>query len=346
MKTMRSFVVLPFLSMSIHRVPIFSILVLATFAPMLSAQSADTPIFEQTNSATKEGQKEIIKKAQLVREKTSAISKAEIEKQMLDPLPEPIKLPPALDKEMSSEDIAGHARKSNLRVGYCHKCMQCDDWHINLAGGYAIAPNVIVTCDHVVASKSKMRDGFLVACDQDGNVACAVAILARSATMDVAIVKVAGADFTPVPLNSDVKQGSDSYCFSYPLKQQGYFSAGIINRFFWDNTYQGENKDSIDAICHLRMNYSNDWAPGSSGSPLFDSAGNVSGHVSTISSIGSGAGKPAMITLHEGIPARCVQRLVATLQKPGEIKRLAKIKVPETKVSAKQETPKGDKDVP
>ncbi len=322
---------------NITRLPLF---ILISISGSLSAQSVETPIYEQSASAIKESQEEIIQKALLVREKISAISKEEIDKQLLEPVPEPIKLAPAFTKELSSEEIAAHARKSNLRVGYCYKCKHCDHWHINLAGGYAIAPNVIATCDHVLATKTKMKDGFLVAFDYEGNIACAVAILAHSATMDVAIIKVAGASFTPVPLNSDVKQGSSSYCFSYPLSQQGYFSTGIVNRFFWNKKYQGEDKNSIDALCHLRVNFSNDWAPGSSGSPLFDDAGNVIGHVSTISSLGNKADQPSMITLHEGIPARNLQKLAATLKDPCEISRLANFKAEET--PKLEETPKAE----
>lgn len=328
--------------MSFSKLRYLPIFILASHFSPLSAQTADTPIFEQNGTAIKKAQQEIIDKALIAREKLSAISKAEIEKQLLAPIPEPIKLPPALTKNMSTEEIAEHARESNLRVGYCYKCMNCENWHINLAGGYAIAPNVIATCDHVLATKTKMSDGFLVAIDHAGNIACGVAVLAHSATMDAAIIKVAGAKFTPVPLNANVKQGSPSFCFSYPLSQEGYFSAGVINRFYWEDTYNGEEKKSIDALCHLRVNYSNDWAPGSSGSPLFDPEGNVTGHVSTISGLGSRKGQPAMLTLHEGIPVRSIQKLVATLDDPSEIKRLANINVTETKTPAKPETHEED----
>lgn len=329
----------PSIAMSVFRLTCLPLLILTSLSPFLLGQSADTPIYEQRGSAIKENHQEIIDKALAMREKVSAILRDEIIKQMIDPVPEPIKLPPARTKEMSTEDIAEHARKTNLRVGYCYKCKNCDDWHINLAGGYAITPNVIVTCDHVLATKTKMRDGFIVAFDHEGNIACGVAVLARNAAMDAAIIKVAGADFTPVSLNSDIKQGSHSYCFSYPLGQQGYFSTGIINRFYWEKTYRGEDKESIDALCHLRVNYSNDWAPGSSGSPLFDAKGNVTGHVSTISGLGGRKGQSAMLTLHEGIPARSVQKLAATLKDANEIKRLANVKATESKTPAEPETP-------
>lgn len=324
--------------MSASGITCIQLFILTSLLPLLSAQSIDTPIYDQRGSAIKESHQKIIRQALLMREKVSAISRVQIDKQLLEPFPEPIRLPPVLSKEMTTEDIAEHARKSNLRIGYCYKCINCNDWHINLAGGYAIAPNIIVTCDHVLATKTRMHDGFLVVFDYQGNIACAVAVLARSTIMDVAIIKVAGADFTPVPLNADIKQGSSSYCFSYPLSQEGFFSTGVVNRFFWDDTYRGQDKDSIDALCHLRGNFSNDWAPGSSGSPLFDVKGNAIGHVSTIAGLSNEKGQPQLLVLREGIPAHSVQRLAATLQNPSEINRLAKVSVTETKTPAKQKS--------
>ncbi len=333
--------------MSISLFRCLPILILTCQFNPLFAQSADTPIFDQNGSSIKKAQQEIIDKALIVREKVSAISKAEIEKQLLAPIPEAIKLPSALTKELSPEEIAKHARTSNLRVGYCYKCMSCENWHISLAGGYAIAPNVIVTCDHVLATKTKMSDGFIVAVDHAGNLACGVAILARNPTMDAAIIKVSGTKFTPVSLNANVKQGALSYCFSYPLKQQGYFSTGVINRFYWHNRYQDQDKNTIDGISYLRVNYSNDWAPGSSGSPLFDDSGNVTGHVSTISGLNGGKDKSPMITLHEGIPARAVQTLAAALDKPEEIARVASFsdiiaKTPVITDKPSKENPEGE----
>ncbi|MFU8894488.1 MAG: trypsin-like peptidase domain-containing protein [Luteolibacter sp.] len=307
-----------------YQIPLSILAMLATSA-WLSAQHPNTPIFKQSGTAIGEVREEIIRQALQVRKQVAAISKEEIDAQLINPVPETIQLPPPFADTMSPEGIARHARENNLRVGYCYLCMNCDDWHLNLAGGYAIAKDVIATCDHVLVNKTKMRDGFLVVVDHEGNVACAVAILARSPAMDAAIVKVAGADFTPVPLNSDVMQGAEAFCFSYPLRQEGYFSTGVVNRFFWNEKYQGEDTESIDALVHLRANFSTDWAPGSSGSPLFDAAGNVIGHVSTISGLSRGNRQPALMMLRTGIPALAVRNLANHLETPAEIQRIAMI---------------------
>jgi len=289
----------------------------------IRAQSEDTPIFRQSPQAKKETEKRVAKQILRLRDEHSLISKAEIDKQLLAPQPAVIHLQKPRQENLTADQVAAWARKTNLRVGYCYQCPNCDDWHVNLAGGYAIAEDVIVTCHHVLDSNTKMRDGYLVVIDFEGNMAAAMAVLASSKAMDVAIVRVAGAKFTPVSLNRDIRQGDSSFCFSYPLRQEGYFSAGIVNRFYWTQGYRGEPRESLDAMRHLRVDFSNDWAQGSSGSPLFDQAGNVVGHVSTISGLSSGKGKPPLITLHVGIPAGSVEALANAMNDPSEILRIA-----------------------
>lgn len=311
-----------------QRAPFLAVmgLIVIPVVTLVHAQSPDTPIFEQGKRSRQIDSKAVVEAMLRLKQEGKLISKSEIEKQLLAPQPQAIALIPAHTRELSTEEVAAAARAANLKVGYCYLCERCDEWHTQLAGGYAIAEDVIVTCDHLLNAKTKMREGYLMAMDQDGNVAGTVAVMARSADMDLAILRVSGAKFKPVPLNSNIRQGSASYCFSKPMGLNGYFSAGIVNRFFFDESYQGEDEGSLDALRHLRVNFSNDWAPGSSGSPLLDQAGNVIGHVSTISGVSSGKDKNIYITLHTGTPARSVERMVAAMEKPDEIVRIAALK--------------------
>jgi hypothetical protein len=72
-----------------------------------------------------------------------------------------------------------------------------------------------------------------------------------------------------------------------------------------------------------------------------DSAGNIIGHVSTISGLSSGRNRPPLLMLRTGIPALAVQQLAKTTANPAEIKRIANLdsQVPKTAVKPKKSTP-------
>lgn len=292
------------------------------------AQSADTPIINQTPEIVKKADAVIIEKVKQLNKDKKLLSFEEVKKQLLNPVPQAIELLPAREKPMSTEDVAALARKTNLRVGYCYLCNKCDHWHLNLAGGYSIAADVVTSCDHVVNTSQAMREGYLIVADHDGNVYPVTSVLARSVAMDAVILRVAGAAFTPLPLNGNVRQGAAAYCYSSPMGELGYFSDGIVNRFLWSRAYSGGDKNSLDAVRHMRVNFSTDWAPGSSGSAVLDQAGNAIGHVSEISGL-SRNNMGTMITLHIGIPAQGVRTLAEALKNPEEITSLATLEAKE-----------------
>jgi Trypsin-like peptidase domain len=310
---------------------------IAFFCPtLLLAQTDDTPIHAQSQTARVMKEKDIADKMQQLRKEVTLLGFDEIQKRLQNPQPRPIDLLPPSSDKMDVESIAAHAVRSQLRVGYCYLCPHCDKWHLNLAGGYAIAPDVIVTCHHVVDSKSEMREAYLLVIDHKDNIAGVTNVLASSEVMDACVLQVEGAKFTPTPFNNNIRAGAASYCYSTPLKQNGYFSDGIVNRFYWNYSAKTNNdKNKLDDARHLRVNFSNDWAPGSSGSPLFDQSGNVIGHVSTISTMSSDPKKSAQITLHEGVAAHAVMKLVEAMKDPEEITRLATMEAKAKKVLSK-----------
>lgn len=297
----------------------------------LLAQSVGTPIVDQTPQGIKKADAALIAKIRPLIDAKKALSHDEVKKQLLAPEPQAITLQSVKTEPLNREEVATIARAANLRVGYCYLCMKCDDWHISFAGGYPVAPDVVATCEHVIDSSRKMREGYLIVADQEGNVYPVTSVIASSATMDAALVKVEGANFKPLALNGGVGQGASAYCYSSPLGQHGYFSEGIVNRFLWSRSYSGGEKDTLEIARHLRVNFSTDWAPGSSGSAVLDQAGNAIGHVSQIAGLSGGKNKQLMITLHTGIPAQAVRMLAEAAGDPGAIEKLVALEAGETK---------------
>lgn len=311
-----------------NKTALLRVAVALTLSQTAWAQGVGTPIVDQTPDGIKKADAALIAKIRPLIDAKKPLSRDEVKKRLLEPAPQAITLLPVKKEPLSREEVAATARAANLRVGYCYLCENCDDWHVSFAGGYPIAPDIVATCDHVIDSSRKMREGYLIVADQEGNAYPVTSVIARSAAMDAALIRVEGADFKPLALNGEVGQGASAYCYSSPLGQLGYFSEGIVNRFVWDRKYKGGDKDKLDVARYLRVNFSTDWAPGSSGSAVLDHAGNAIGHVSQIAGLSGGKNKQPMITLHTGIPADVVRMLAQANAE--EIKTLAALEAGET----------------
>ncbi|MEI7730483.1 MAG: serine protease [Verrucomicrobiota bacterium] len=282
------------------------------------AQTPDTRIVEQSATGIRAADRVIISKAEVARSR----------KELLMDIPsvknwtpgkstEPLSLPKPSKKRLSPSEVAAKALAAHLKVGWYYLCKRCDKWHLNLSGGYAISTQgAVVTCDHVLELDDSMREGFLIASTDSGEVLPVIAILARNEQLDAAIIQVSGGKLNALPLNHQVHLGDAAYCYSDPLSQSGYFSAGLVNRFYWKRANRTGREDSLDVLCHLRMNVSTDWAPGSSGAAVLDECGNAIGHVSTISLLAqherqkgrntaaTNTTEKAYMILHEAVPSR------------------------------------------
>ena len=235
-----------------------------------------------------------------------------------------LNLPPVKTSKLTVREVFTQAQDSHWRIGWSYLCTKCDKWHVNLAGGYALTGDgVVATCFHVVQPDSTVRDGCLIAADEDGKVLAVTEVLAANRYSDTCLVRVAGTDFKPLSLNTNVFPGDPAFCYSDPLDHHGYFSTGIVNRFYQFPGRYSVNSTPESAFAPTRLNVSTDWAPGSSGSAVLDECGNVIGHVSTIAAVGeeevSAKTKtvvrgPTMIVFHEAVAARDVLLLI----KPGK----------------------------
>jgi hypothetical protein len=228
-------------------------------------------------------------------------------------------LPEAGTQRLPAREICIAARQSHLCVGWSYLCPKCGNWHLNLAGGYALTTNgAVATCFHVVEPGRDVRDGCLVAVDEEGTVLPVAEVLAANRESDACIVRVAGNGFKPLPLSTNVYPGDTAYCYSDPADHRDYFSAGIVNRFYQLGESRPADARGSAAIAPTRINVSTDWAPGSSGSAVLDDCGNAIGHVAKISAVADDAtpkaqdahaDRPAAIVFHEAVSARDVLRL-------------------------------------
>ena len=117
-------------------------------------------------------------------------------------------LPAASTTRLSARQICVAARHSHLRVGWSYLCDKCGKWHLNLSGGYALTSSgAVVTCFHVVNPGQEMREGCLVAVDEEETVLPVVEVLAANHDSDACIVRVPGGRFRPLPLNTNVYPG-------------------------------------------------------------------------------------------------------------------------------------------
>jgi hypothetical protein len=220
---------------------------------------------------------------------------------------------------LPAREICIAARRGHVRVGWSYLCDKCGSWHLKLAGGYILTTKgAVATCFHVIEPGPEVRDGCLVAVGEEGTVFPVAEVLAANSESDACIVRVAGGDFKPLPLNTNVYPGDTVYCYSDPAEHRDYFSAGIVNRFYQLGASRPAAARASAAVAPTRINVSTDWAPGSSGSAVLDECGNVIGHVAKISSVrdestpkahDSSAERPAAMVFHEAVSARHVLRL-------------------------------------
>jgi len=293
----------------------FFLLALSLILPV-HAQAPGVEIFEQSRKGLRAEERAIGDQIEDLVEEGKMPSLEEIEKCLKTPTPLALKLPAPRKEELSPTVIADLAKRSGYRIGWGYLCQNCDQWHVNLAGGYAVTSDgVLATCAHVIERDDKgIRKGGLIAVDHLGKVHPVTAILANDEKMDGALVKI-DAKTIPLPLNDLVSPGDDAFCLSRPLNQGGYFSQGIVNRFYWNSSDRGTDQQSLKALRALKLNVSSRWAPGSSGSAVLDSCGNAIGHVALINTMGKNKSKneskpkPTLITLHTATPARAVMVL-------------------------------------
>jgi S1-C subfamily serine protease len=206
---------------------LLSVVVLTAFTPVLvSAQAPGVPVYEARDS-----EKSVGDTAMKLRKADKLVSDAVLTNHF-SRRTTTLELPAPKRKTLEGRELWAAARAAHMRVGWHYLCSKCDQWHLSLAGGYAVTENgAVATCRHVVERPENFKEGFLVAADDKDNVFPVAEILASNPATDACLIKVDAKGLKPLPLSTDVGPGDRAFCFSWPLSQRGYFSEGIVNRF-------------------------------------------------------------------------------------------------------------------
>lgn len=264
---MRAFAVIP-----------WWLLVLASVAAAVPAQAPGVPVYEDSEGDEPSREEKALQQAALLLKEAGKLLPGNVVKEQLARTKCALVLPPAATKPLRGPEAWRRARSAYVRVGHLYQCKHCSDWHLNLAGGYAIAADgIVATCHHVVLPDDRdMKEAWLVCADDDGHVFPVHEVLAADARTDVAILRTGARKAEPLPLRVDVVPGETCWVFSDPMGARGVFSTGIVHRFVQASPLDGGGERVVV------VEVGADWAPGSSGSAVLDECGNAIGHVASI----------------------------------------------------------------
>jgi S1-C subfamily serine protease len=161
-----------------------------------------------------------------------------------------------------------------LIIASLYNCGKCTRWHTNAASGFVIdSDGIAVTNYHVIEND---RDSLLGAMTVDGRVLPIKEVLAADKAADVAVIRLDGKDLTALPVASNDPVGTPVIVISHPTQRFYTLTKGIISRYFTGGKH-GQHAE--------RMAITADYAKGSSGGPVINDRGAVTGVVSSTSSI-------------------------------------------------------------
>jgi serine protease Do len=203
----------------------------------------------------------------------------------------PLKLAAPGHQKLDPPDLCDRLRESTVAVGSYYKCPDCDDWHFSASTGFVVGENgIICTCCHVVLGEDdKVKECYLVAADAAGHVYPVRSVVAADPESDTCFLRIDATGLKPLPLRSEVRTGERVYCLSHPGGYYFMFTQGMVARLNRKcNEMLDEHGQTNGVLSRpiLFLNVTAEFAPGSSGAPIVDEAGNVVAQVASITDAG------------------------------------------------------------
>ena len=197
---------------------------------------------------------------------------------------------PLSKRKLEGPDLYDFLRESTLAVGTYYKCPDCGDWHFNGSAGFVVGEGIVCTCCHVVLGEDDgVKESFLVAADAFGHVFPVHSVLAADTESDTCFLRLEDCPLRPLPLRTEVRAGERVYCLSHPGGYYFMFTQGMVARLnLRPNEVYDQHGHTNGTLTRpiLFLNVTAEFAPGSSGAPVVDDAGNVVGQVASIADAG------------------------------------------------------------
>ena len=203
-----------------------------------------------------------------------------------------LKLAAPSQHKLDPPDLYERLRQSTLAVGIYYKCSDCGEWHFNSSAGFAVGEGgVVCTCCHVVLGDDAGQESYLVAADASGHVFPVKSVLAADTESDTCFLKIDAPSLKPLPLRTGARTGERVYCLSHPGGYYFMFTQGMIARVDRHRNdvldeHGNANTNGLLTRPILLLNVTAEFAPGSSGAPIVDEAGNVVAQVASIADAG------------------------------------------------------------
>jgi S1-C subfamily serine protease len=200
--------------------------------------------------------------------------------------PGPVGIAPVKPGErvLSPEELYRHALPSVFVLGSVYRDAETGEWEDGMyATAWALtADGVLVTNWHTF--EDLMPGEVFGAVDHKGRVYPLVDFLGGDKTADIAVVKVGGSGFTPLPVaTAPAAVGSRVGVLGHPGDSFFVFTQGHVSRY-------SKNRTDDDQV-ERWMSVTADYAGGSSGSPVLDRTGAVVGMAAMTITLDSGDGR-------------------------------------------------------
>ena len=214
-----------------------------------------------------------------------------------------IELPVFTPRQLTAAQTANAMRPGVVVIGDITKCKKCPRWHVGASSGFMLtAGGVCVTCYHVA---NIPVSATLIAMTGDGRIVPVKEILAANPQTDVALLRLEGSGFTPLPLDTEAPVGSTVRVLSHPDEHFFTLTEGMVSRYVALPQEEGPGAVTFMAVTA-------DFGAGSSGAPVFNERGGVVGLVNNTQSLyfDPKKGRDLQMVFKHCLPSQYIRQLV------------------------------------